>query len=234
LLPFLSENALYNSLNFSDQDTAVPNYLDWRGINRTSYVMSVGLYLCPSDAASFPESGGNNYRGSMGPSPVHYEEPYGYFRFGASRRAGEIRDGLSQTLAFSEKTRGDGDPNYFSPQSEYFITTFPVPITADIVRSICQFAPSQDPNHEWRVGESWLWGSWRLTYFNHVVPPNHRIPDCSGNLFGTNGSFAARSFHPGGVNALMADGTVRFLSDAIVDLIWQAIGTVSNSDDANM
>ncbi len=238
LLPFLSQEALYNAVNFSDQDTDSPDYLgSSTRMNQTSYVANVGLFLCPSDGAGFPASGGNSYRGSMGPSPVHYRGPSGFFSFGKCRRAGDVRDGLSHTVAFGEKLRGDGTPDRFSPHSEFFFTTFPVPITMDAVRSACEFAPTSSPAHEWRVGESWLWGSWRLTYFNHLLTPNHQIPDCSQGSFGLSGlsgSFAARSFHPGGVNVLMADGTVHFVSETISTEIWQGMGTSSNSDDAGM
>ena len=36
---------------------------------------------------------------------------------------------------------------------------------------------------------------------------------------------AARSFHPGGVNALFADGSVRFVKDTISPTVWHALGT---------
>jgi prepilin-type processing-associated H-X9-DG protein len=37
--------------------------------------------------------------------------------------------------------------------------------------------------------------------------------------------FAARSRHPGGVNAAMCDGSVRFFSNSITWATWQALGT---------
>ena len=33
------------------------------------------------------------------------------------------------------------------------------------------------------------------------------------------------SFHPGGVNVLMADGSVRFVKESINQLTWWALGT---------
>ena len=38
---------------------------------------------------------------------------------------------------------------------------------------------------------------------------------------------AAWSFHPGGVNALLADGSVRFFKDTINLAIWRALATMS-------
>jgi prepilin-type processing-associated H-X9-DG protein len=49
-------------------------------------------------------------------------------------------------------------------------------------------------------------------------------------------SIAARSAHPGGVNALLCDGSTRFVKDGVDVRIWQAVGTrngkevVSTSD----
>ena len=43
-------------------------------------------------------------------------------------------------------------------------------------------------------------------------------------------AIAASSYHPGGVNATMADGQVRFISEAVAGNIWTGIATVRNSD----
>jgi prepilin-type processing-associated H-X9-DG protein len=39
------------------------------------------------------------------------------------------------------------------------------------------------------------------------------------------GSFAARSAHAGGVNALFCDGSVRFVPSAISNGVWKAFAT---------
>jgi prepilin-type processing-associated H-X9-DG protein len=41
---------------------------------------------------------------------------------------------------------------------------------------------------------------------------------------------AARSNHPGGVNASMADGSVRFVSDAVDTLPWRWMGTMGRGE----
>jgi prepilin-type processing-associated H-X9-DG protein len=35
----------------------------------------------------------------------------------------------------------------------------------------------------------------------------------------------ASSQHPGGVNVLMGDGSVTFVSDSVSDIVWWAMGT---------
>ena len=41
---------------------------------------------------------------------------------------------------------------------------------------------------------------------------------------------AARSNHPGGVNGLLADGSVGFYSDAVYLGLWQAIATRAGNE----
>jgi prepilin-type processing-associated H-X9-DG protein len=44
------------------------------------------------------------------------------------------------------------------------------------------------------------------------------------------GVFAARSHHPGGVQALLLDGSVRFVGDAIASPTWRALATRSGGE----
>jgi len=40
----------------------------------------------------------------------------------------------------------------------------------------------------------------------------------------------ARSDHPGGVNALFGDGSVRFVKGTIAGMTWRALGTVAGGE----
>jgi prepilin-type processing-associated H-X9-DG protein len=44
------------------------------------------------------------------------------------------------------------------------------------------------------------------------------------------GAITARSYHPGGVNALFADGSVRFAKSTIDGATWRALGTVAGRE----
>ena len=70
--------------------------------------------------------------------------------------------------------------------------------------------------------------------FNTVVTPNSkaytlglllRVPPSA-----TLRSSTANSNHPGGVNVLMADGSVRFAKDSINQATWWALGTRGNGE----
>jgi prepilin-type processing-associated H-X9-DG protein len=52
-------------------------------------------------------------------------------------------------------------------------------------------------------------------------------------FFGGGPTFAAitaQSFHPGGVNALLADGSVRFIKSSIAGVSWRALGTIAGGE----
>ena len=40
----------------------------------------------------------------------------------------------------------------------------------------------------------------------------------------------ARSYHPGGVNALLGDGSVRFVKETISGRVWRALGSVAGGE----
>jgi prepilin-type N-terminal cleavage/methylation domain-containing protein/prepilin-type processing-associated H-X9-DG protein len=86
-----------------------------------------------------------------------------------------------------------------------------------------------------RYCNSWYGNNW----FSTLNPPNTTAPDIVGyqgvsiplapsTLVATTDpsvQMAARSGHSGGVNALMGDGSVRFVSNSINLVTWQAMGT---------
>jgi prepilin-type N-terminal cleavage/methylation domain-containing protein/prepilin-type processing-associated H-X9-DG protein len=73
--------------------------------------------------------------------------------------------------------------------------------------------------------------------FSTRLPPNNMVPDqlnwCANNPVprapciwtGTNMFVSVRSYHPGGVNLVMADGSVRFVPDMIEPQLFKALGS---------
>jgi prepilin-type processing-associated H-X9-DG protein len=43
-------------------------------------------------------------------------------------------------------------------------------------------------------------------------------------------AFTARSYHPGGVNVLLGDGSARFVKSTIDGMVWRALGTIGGGE----
>lgn len=73
-----------------------------------------------------------------------------------------------------------------------------------------------------------------FTMFNTVALPNQNNDTwamCgSGGSAGVFQYSESDSFHPGGVNTLMADGSVKFLKNSINRQTWWALGTKANNE----
>jgi len=83
---------------------------------------------------------------------------------------------------------------------------------------------------------------WNYANFSYMTTttPNSSSPDvnvCAANsdpampcVAGTPRYQAARSRHPGGVNVVMGDGSIRFVSNSISLAAWQAMGTIQGGE----
>jgi prepilin-type processing-associated H-X9-DG protein len=87
---------------------------------------------------------------------------------------------------------------------------------------------------------AWVDGNAQETGITTAWPPNKQILgtmgegdlDLSGSPFFLGGpptfaAITARSFHPGGVNMLLADGSVRFVKSTIAGATWRVLGTIA-------
>ena len=94
-------------------------------------------------------------------------------------------------------------------------------------------------------------GIWAFPFMGSAIylhrdTPNTSVPDCmAGQQCGDpalvtapcnsactyQGSYtAARSYHPGGVNAILGDGSVTFYDDGIDLAVWQALATLDGGE----
>jgi prepilin-type processing-associated H-X9-DG protein len=83
-------------------------------------------------------------------------------------------------------------------------------------------------------GDSWVHGSMAMTLFNTVVPPNGENDSwtyCANTGSGSASQFSnSDSYHPGGVNVLMADGHVQFIKNSINLTTWWNLGTIAGGE----
>lgn len=252
LLPFLDQQQLYRSINFRfAPDTPgmggviafMPAYTSPGGVNSVSSRTVIPMFMCPSDSSpSDPWQGQNNYCGNQGgwlcdrsdaPGAATDNSPSetqtGIFYFLSGINTSDVKDGLSQTAFFSERRRGNGNPDpktdlYVIPHQTSFAATYSTcmalnPLTATPLTS------------KW--GYSWVMGENCCSQYNHVSTPN--TISCAGTGFpGTMTNMAMQvspsSYHPGGVHTLMGDGAVQFANDKVDLTVWRAIGTRRGSE----
>jgi prepilin-type processing-associated H-X9-DG protein len=76
-------------------------------------------------------------------------------------------------------------------------------------------------------GYSWILGKSYSSTFSTYDPPNPPHADVCQLAYGW---FAARSHHPGGVNACMVDGSVAFVTNDIERVTWNNLGSISDGE----
>ncbi len=239
ILPYVDRSDLYNSINFQLPSGSFFWLQRW---HQTAATQVVGTFLCPSDpmaTRSFPFAV-DTYRACAGlgearrvGNTVHvfYDGAFSGSDDGRSKAVSlaQIRDGLSNTLAFSEKPVGSGPSAIYDPFRDW-VPHDALPAgewNSDNWLNACSHLSRTDlAGAQLDGGGSWMIPGAVYTYFYASAPPNSRVPDCG--MIGINnglGIFAARSFHPGGVNAAMADGSVRWFTSGLDTRTWRSLGT---------
>jgi prepilin-type N-terminal cleavage/methylation domain-containing protein len=236
ILPSLEGNTVYNTINF-DLGSLPTAARPWDYGNATALRTIISTYLCPSDPNQHrlsPDFGPNNYVANSGtgiPNGGSFRPEDGpqavdgvFFDRSAVRYA-EITDGLSNTAAFSETTRGNGvDSTGIAPidrNRQYGQGVSLTSITDDFCINAITLWVGQR-------GREWARGSMLYATINHYYTPNHALMDCmSGNVIGRT---AARSAHAAGVNLLCIDGSVRFVKNSVSLNTWRALSTRNGGD----
>ena len=112
MLPYLEQAPLYNAINF--------DWTNWydvgNPINSTAWNMNLQAFICPSDGLT-GQINNNNYFGSIGTTtdynsggPGGVGGSTGIFAHLKTYGIGNVTDGTSNTIAFSEGLVGDAPP----------------------------------------------------------------------------------------------------------------------------
>jgi prepilin-type N-terminal cleavage/methylation domain-containing protein/prepilin-type processing-associated H-X9-DG protein len=116
----------------------------------------------------------------------------------------KISDGLSKTLMFSETVQGQHDDlrgyTWWGWSAGFETAASPNSNDLDFLQQK-QYCVKLDPN-----------------------------PPCEGASGGNFVRAAARSRHPGGVNAVMCDGSVQYVVDEVDLLVWRAASTTKGDE----
>ncbi len=239
-LPYVEEAALDGQWN--------PDQFYYENTNRTIPTSPIDLVHCPSDEASFfdPQSSNpwltyfrGNYAcnaGNVGVSGttswnltvlperqlgetviLNGGEPFviSIDRGFRQHSLGDVHDGTSHTLAFAEciqarpGTSNTGLQNVYGLRGAVFHAAF------------CWFTTWLTPNSATPD---------RNPDSDGCCVPTPRAPCFSATQLGGPATLAARSFHTGGVNTCLLDGSVHFYSDAVDWSVWQALGTTQGGE----
>lgn len=232
LLPFLEQENLEDLIDWSIAYESQPLVTKTR----------VATYMCPSEIRDEARPDGD-----VTMYPLNYGINLGtWFVYDPNTRRGgnglaypnsktsfaSVIDGTSNTLAFAEVkawnpyVRDGGNPN---------VSGAPIPNTPEAVASLGGNFKTNSGHTEWVDGRA------HQTGFTGTFPPNTTIAFASGGKTydidfnssregksATQLSYAvvtSRSYHPGGVNVVLTDSSVRFISETIELNTWRSLTT---------
>ncbi len=147
----------------------------------------------------------------------------GLFYYGSASRFADMTDGTSNVVVFSETLLGNGISRGAEPPARPHEM---VAFQSSQASNPNMWAITANPSY-WQGyrGYAWILGKQYGTTFSTYSTPNPKHPDAVWMAFGW---FSARSFHPGGVNVGLGDGSVRFVSDTIDLTTWHNLGSIAD------
>lgn len=236
ILPQIEQENLFKGIDFGQSYNTQPAISSKR----------VATFMCPSDINDRGQGTDPTYGNKHW--PITYAMNHGTWAvlrlksagmqtgdgaFGPNRgfRPADFADGMSNTLgvaevkAFTNRVAGASNTTTF---------TTPPPPPVDLTSlSLGTFNATSYTHVEWVDGKV------HETGFTTVFTPNTRVvypaagPEydvdvvlaTESNLGDTYAAVTSRSYHSGGVNVLLMDGSVRFVSNGISLTTWRALGT---------
>ena len=244
ILPFIGQGSAYEKFQPQIATFDGLSISAAGGANAELMYLTIPLYQCPSDRS---QMGSCNYRANLGTGADYYTSPptgpfsecfdpnnaNGAFVLYRQISPKDFRDGLSNTVMYSERVIGDGNSDEFDPWRDYSPVSDAWPhCTGEGLRATCRGIAGIAPVHASYLGFTWLYATKAHTAYDHILSPNSLIPDCAhmGQAGINNSAITARSQHPGIVIVAMGDGSVRPVSEHIDLHVWQSMGSRSGLD----
>jgi prepilin-type processing-associated H-X9-DG protein len=234
LLAFVEQTSLQRLVNYNGTMADPQNVAASK--NR------LALFICPSDPANGQVPGltdyGTNYVACNGTGVVvdalgntvsYTKIPEGNGVFAQTPiRVLEVMDGASNTAAFSESTIGNAVvPPVGTPPADPRLVVLEVPGGGDPTPAACDGMAGVWAGNR---GGQWINGHFGHTLYNHYYPPNPPDKWDCGNGSHNKALTAARSYHIGGVNLLLCDGSVRFVLNSVDIILWRAVATRAGNE----
>jgi prepilin-type N-terminal cleavage/methylation domain-containing protein/prepilin-type processing-associated H-X9-DG protein len=251
LLSYIEQANKFNQFNFAfDVNTAAQNL--------AARQQDVKTFLCPSESSTAEFQAGGvtvgrlNYFGNIGAvSDCRITDGRGGFFNGnfSNIAAGQtpngiritgVTDGTSNSVMFAEVMRKQGDTtvvNYTTNRASGDISTGLL-LTDGRTDVGCRAGSTAATRINYVGLQYYRGGINHNTLYNHTLPPNwNRNTNNAATQQYTCGDasfrrthIAASSYHTGGVNVCMGDGSVRFVRDSVNFAVWQAAGTIGNGE----
>jgi prepilin-type N-terminal cleavage/methylation domain-containing protein/prepilin-type processing-associated H-X9-DG protein len=248
ILPYIEQTTVYSAANFalSNEHPA----------NATVVEVTMLTYLCPNEVKptaskqKYGRAGVINYGVCQGDWFVWggFNGPQNHAAFGPNRcrQIMEFTDGTSNTLFAAEVKSYTAAshcghttlPSVNDPNNIPSPNAAPYAVAPEYDNGSC-ITQNQSAFHT-----AWSDGSVHASGFTTAWTPNRTIlgrsayRDLDLDLKGrdevgggpTFAAINARSYHPGGVNVVMADGSARFVKNTISGSAWRAVGTVDGGE----
>jgi prepilin-type N-terminal cleavage/methylation domain-containing protein/prepilin-type processing-associated H-X9-DG protein len=258
ILPFMEQGVAFSSLNFNYSHLQAPNSTvvglqvsvfvcpsDVNGTKRTTFPPFTGLNATACVTSyGFNEGDWFMWGGLNGP----YNR--GAFSPNVSRRIADFVDGTSNTILASDVKVyqplymcGGGlaninNPNVIPPPSADPFTVAPEYGGTCGAPSVAHTFWADGNPHETAMTTAWPPN--KVISNPSAVIPGQSATSPSNDFdletalyvrFGpTYGAITARSYHPGGVNTLFGDGSVRFVKSTVNGLTWRALGSIAGGE----
>ena len=231
LLPYIEQDNIAKEYDYSQP---------WWGSAANVAVAGnrINILMCPSDpnaAGRAAPMGWSNYHGNCG---IWYDRSGkdGMFDdlLDTGRTIASVADGTSNTALYAEVANGVYTNTGRHRVADCYDTSTSAPYQ-QLTWAALQAARAELLAKDWTTApipwsDTWRYkgypyveGSpWRIWY-NHLLPPNKACWVPNGEFWGI--VVPASSYHSGGANVAMVDGSVRFVRDSVDMDAWMAAGS---------